>query len=91
MSREPIGKRLEYGLCECEYPCSCVRVDGVWYGSIVDVLNNVERLMFHHRDVAHAIATEALKMTKKIGDWDERYRETLEAYLRETKDSVDNS
>ena len=38
----PASDRLRYGVCDCEYPCSCVELDGVRYGSWKDALDAVD-------------------------------------------------
>jgi hypothetical protein len=46
--RQPASRRLRYGICDCEYPCSCCEFDGERYGSwkeVIDALGaEVERL-----------------------------------------------
>lgn len=39
---ERASKRLRYGVCDCEYPCSCCELDGVGYGSWKDVMDALD-------------------------------------------------
>lgn len=33
------SQKLEYGVCDCEYPCSCVRFEGELYSSWKEVID----------------------------------------------------
>lgn len=38
----PASERMQFGLCDCEYPCSCVALDGKEYGSWGDIIDALD-------------------------------------------------